>query len=114
CGVALAGGVHLAHGFQVQRNARGVLDEAARLEQEGRLAEAANDLESYLGLRPDDAGALARFGLLLDRLARTPRERERAVAALGQALHRDGQRADVRRQLARRALEAQQWSEAQH
>jgi tetratricopeptide (TPR) repeat protein len=100
CGVALGAGVHVVHGFQVRRNAGALLEQAKVAEQEGRPAEAADALEQYVSLTPDDTDALARYGTLLRQAARTPQDLVRAFLVLEQALRRDAGRADVRRQVA--------------
>src|SRR5438105_3963336 len=103
--VALGVGVHLVHGFQVKRNARGLVEQAGVLEQEGKLVPAADYLEQYLGLMPRDTDALAKYGLLRDRVATKPRARLRAYFVLEQVLRRDDQRLDVRRRAAKLAAE---------
>jgi tetratricopeptide (TPR) repeat protein len=105
--VVLGVGLHLLHGYQVRRNAAAFLREADRHEQEGDDAKAIEDLARYLGLRPDDDGAYARYALLLDKLAKTPRARERAYLVLEQALRRNPERADIRLRLVRTAMSPQ-------
>jgi tetratricopeptide (TPR) repeat protein len=112
CLVGLAVSTHLLHGWQVHRNAGGLLEHADKLERQGRLAEAADQLEQYLGLRPFDTDALARQGLLLSRLARTDGDRLRPLRILQQVLHRDGRRQDVRREAVGLALRLGLFGEA--
>ncbi|MBY0523237.1 MAG: tetratricopeptide repeat protein [Gemmataceae bacterium] len=97
----VAVGVHLLHGYQVQRNASAFLAQADRFEQDGNLAGAITYLERYVNLTPDDSDALARMGLLLERTAKTPREHLRAFFVLESALRQAPQQHDVRRQLVR-------------
>jgi predicted Zn-dependent protease len=110
--LALAAGVHFVHGYQVKRNARGLLDEADRAERAGRPAGVADALAQYLQLEPGDADARARYGLLLSRTAGSQRERYRAYLALGDALWRAPDRPDLLRELARRAAEFKRFGEA--
>jgi tetratricopeptide (TPR) repeat protein len=113
CGAVLAVAVHLVHGFQVKRNARGLfLGQADRAEREGRLAQAADYLARYLSLEPGATDARARYGLLLDRLARTTPQRVRAFLVLEQALRQDGGRRDVRLQVARLAIRLGRFADA--
>jgi predicted Zn-dependent protease len=112
-GAAVLGSVtHLAHGFQVRRNARALKEQAAQASQEGRPAQAADYLAQYLGLVPTDDEALADYALLLNRLARNGRERLQAYFLLEQVLRRQPERADVRREAARLAVEGGLWSAA--
>jgi tetratricopeptide (TPR) repeat protein len=110
--VLLSAGVHFAHSFQVKRNAQGLSEQAALLEQEGKLGEATGYLGQYLGMVPDDTDALARLGLLLDQLAKSPRARMRPFFLLEQVLRRDGQRQEIRRKVARIATEIGRFADA--
>jgi tetratricopeptide (TPR) repeat protein len=112
CALALGVGVHLVHGYQIKRNAGALLGQAEQAEQEAQPARAADYLGQYLGLEPGDNDALARYGVLLDKLARNPRQRLRPFYLLEQVLRRDGSRADVRRRLARMGTELEQFSAA--
>jgi tetratricopeptide (TPR) repeat protein len=94
---------HFLHGFQVKRNARGLLEQATVVEQEGQPSKAVEFLDQYLGMVPDDNEALARYGVLLDGLAKTPRARVRAFFVLEQVVRRDGGRSDIRLRVARMA-----------
>jgi exosortase len=111
--VLLGAGIPLVHGFQVKRNARGLLDEALRLEQDGRPEGAVAHLRLYLDLAPTDTDALARYGSLLGRLARSPADRLEAYLVLGRALSRDDRRQDLRRQTAELAVAVGRFTEAQ-
>jgi cellulose synthase operon protein C len=96
--------VHGLHHYQVRRQADNLLAEAARAEQQGDLAEAATYLEHYLTLAPEEADALARYGLLLQRAARSGGDRLRAFFALEKALRAQPERHDVRREVVRLAI----------
>src|SRR5207248_1131144 len=110
----LGGGGHLLHAYQMKRNARELLAQADQAEAEGQPAQAADYLTQYLGLAPADTDALARYGLLRERLARGPRGRVGALLVLEEALRRDGSRQDVRRRAARLATEIRRFSDARH
>ena len=103
--------IHLVHGFQVKRNARALLEQATVAEQEGRPEQAAEHLALYLGMAPHDTEALARYALLLHRLAREPKARLKAFFTLERAL-RQLPRADLRRQAATAALDLGRFSDA--
>src|SRR5689334_16453814 len=79
-GAAAAVGVtvHFVHAHQVRRNAQTLADEAAASERDGRAAEAADRLGQYLQLRPDDADARARLGLLQSREAKDYKQAQQA------------------------------------
>ena len=53
----LGGGMHLVHGFQMQRNASALLDRARRAEAGNDLGKAEQSLSEYLNLRRDDGPA---------------------------------------------------------
>src|SRR5262249_46746654 len=55
--LVLAVGVHVLHGYQVRRNAGGLLRQADRAEAEGRPDRTAAYLGQYLALVPDDLDA---------------------------------------------------------
>jgi tetratricopeptide (TPR) repeat protein len=112
CLLGLGVSTHVLHGWQIHRNAGSLLDDADRLEREGQLAEAADQLEQYVGLRPDDTEALARHGLLLSRLVRSDRDCRRPLGILEEVLRRDARRQDVRREAVKLALRLGQFSEA--
>lgn len=97
-GTAAAGvATHFAHSYQVRRGARELAAEATRLEQVGEPVAAAEHLERYLLLEPDDAEARARYALLVHGMSQTPKQRTRAYLVLTDALHRAPGRADLMR-----------------
>jgi tetratricopeptide (TPR) repeat protein len=111
--VALAGGtVVMVQNLQVNRSAAGLLHQADRAEVEGRLAKSQEYLGRYLGYRPDDTTALARYGLILEKEARTRKEREGALAVLEKVLLGNPSRDDVRLRAARLAIDLTQYPEA--
>src|SRR5256885_1979308 len=77
----LAVAVHFAHGYQVRRNARSLLEQAEHVESAGDLAQAAVYLEQYLGLERGDVDAQEQYARLLNQLAKTDRARFRAFYA---------------------------------
>jgi tetratricopeptide (TPR) repeat protein len=93
------------HAFQVERNARDLLEEATRAEEQGEPYEAIDYLVQYLALQRKDTDARARLGLLLDSSAATagPAEagyRRAAYATLDQVLVDSPDRRDIRRRVA--------------
>jgi tetratricopeptide (TPR) repeat protein len=110
--VALSGAVYAFHGVQVKRNAGALLTQADRAEEQGRPDRAARYLARYVALAPSDADALARYGLLLDRLARTDKARADAFLVLERAVAKSPDRPEVRRRLAGLAIQIGRYSDA--
>ncbi len=101
--VSLAGlglGVHLVHGYQAGRLASTLREQARQAQEQGQTNRAALFLQRYLAFAPNEADALADYGVLLEGMARTPYERGRAAGVYGQVLARQPQRGDIRRRLA--------------
>jgi tetratricopeptide (TPR) repeat protein len=96
-----AGGVYFVHGWQVQRNARGLYEQAEQAQREGNARQAADYLQHYLGMVPEDTEALTKYGLLLNQLAKKPREYQKALNVLEQVLRRDEGNEEVRRAAAK-------------
>jgi type IV pilus assembly protein PilF len=110
--ICLGVGIHWVNEILTKRRARALLEEAHRLEADGRLQEAAPRLNSYLRLVPEDTDALAFYASLLGRLAKSRSERTTAFFVLEQVLRRDGGRQGARRQAAEAALEIGRFSDA--
>ena len=105
----------MLHGVQLDRNADRLLEQAARAEEQGDLDEAVKFLGQYVGFRPKDADALARFGLLVEKTARTPRQWFQAFQTLERVLRLDPKRADeaeIRRRLADLSMKLGQYKDA--
>src|SRR5438309_6004512 len=73
--------VHALHVIQMKRHAAALLARAEQEERDGQLEPAAEYFRRYLTLAPNDPGALARYGFLLDKLAVTPVAKQRVVTA---------------------------------
>jgi tetratricopeptide (TPR) repeat protein len=111
--VILAVCVHFLHAFQLTRNASVLLNQGEQAQKQAdeaknagdhdkaaeALGKAADYLGRYLGFHPDDADALARYGLLLNELAKSPLQKGRAFFVLEKAVRTDPARDDVRRKL---------------
>lgn len=80
---------HLLHGRQVKRNAGYLLDQSKRATADKDVPTAVKYLVHYLTLRPDDARARARFGLILANHATSHREKVQAFLTLDRALQDD-------------------------
>jgi tetratricopeptide (TPR) repeat protein len=110
--------IHVAHGFQVDRNVEQLWEQALVVEREGKLKLAAECFDLYVRLVPEDTEGLLRLGLVLEKLADTTRERWRPFYLLDQVLRRDDdrlddvQRLDLRRRVARLATEVYRFSDA--
>jgi tetratricopeptide (TPR) repeat protein len=89
-------GLHFAHGFQLKRNARALLQ---RAEKEEDRAKKIDFLRRYLVFEPGDAEAQAEFALQLSEQTKAlpPRLRLQAFLALEQAVRLSPDRADLRR-----------------
>ncbi len=110
--VLLGAAVHFVHGFQTQRNAVALLQQATRLEEQGKFNQAAEALYRYVQFVPGDDEAYARYGLLVEKQARSLRARARAFEVLDQVVRRNPDRADVRNRLVRLAIGLERFSDA--
>ncbi len=110
--ILFAGGVHLLHGYQVQRNAGALLFQAERAREQGRLDLSAKYLQRYLGFAPEDGEALAKLAFTFDELSATRGGRLRAFLAFEQALRHDPHRLDLRRRLVELAMELHRYGDA--
>jgi tetratricopeptide (TPR) repeat protein len=104
--------VYVLHGYQVDRMARNLLNQASREQQDAHPLRAAAVLGRYIELRPGDLDAKARFGLLLAGVARTPEERARSLLVLDRVLLVHGSRRDVRREAVRLAMSLEHFDAA--
>jgi tetratricopeptide (TPR) repeat protein len=107
-----AGGLHLVHGFQVRRSATALLRMAGKAGEKGELDRKVQYLRLYLAHVPDDADALADYGLTLDKLALSEKARLQAFSTLELALTRDPERQTVRRRLVDLAMQLGRFSDA--
>jgi tetratricopeptide (TPR) repeat protein len=96
---------HFLHAYQVKRTAGFLLSQADKAEEDGNLPQAAAYVSRYLTLVPKDADARIRYGFLLsEKLAKTPKDFERAYLILDQAVRDGGDREDLRRRVIQLAL----------
>jgi cellulose synthase operon protein C len=104
--VFLGVGTHFLHAYQVKRNADALLEAANRAEADKDMAKYADYLGRYVGFKPTDLDARARYAMLLDSKAKTPIERYRAFLFLEDVLRRDpnADRRDIRRRAAEIAI----------
>jgi len=100
----LGGGLLAVRRWQVSRNAGGKLETARQRLAEGKSAEALDLLAQYVALRPQDDAAFAEYAkLLLGRASATDATRNdisRAFSALENAVRRNPEDDDLRRQVA--------------
>jgi tetratricopeptide (TPR) repeat protein len=103
--VLLGIGVFWLHYFQTGRISRALLWQARKAEQDGRLEQTARFLARYLELEPGDNEERANLGRVLadDKLALTPKAKQRALFVLEQVVTREPDRLDSRRLLVRMA-----------
>ncbi len=106
--LVLCGGSYFLHAYQVQRHAGVYLREARRAQEENRPTEAVRHLRRYVKLAPDDTEALALYGVQLAELD----QHEPAFLVLEQALRREPDRDEWRRQLVGTAIDLERYSDA--
>jgi len=106
--LVLSGGSYFLHAYQVQRHAGAYLREARRAQDESRPIEAVRHLRRYVKLAPHDTEALALYGIQLAELG----QHEPALLMLEQALRREPDRDDWRRQLVETAIDLERFSDA--
>ncbi|MFM9009503.1 MAG: tetratricopeptide repeat protein, partial [Planctomycetota bacterium] len=114
--VGLLVGVFMLRRFQVSRNAGNLAKLAKQRLEEGKPAEAVALSGRYLGLRPEDNEAYAAFAKLMLARAESPdatrNDLGRAYNTLEEALRRDPENDDLRRQLAKFQLRIGRASDA--
>jgi tetratricopeptide (TPR) repeat protein len=112
--VLLGLGVFILHHFQTGRIARALLWQAQHAEEDGRLDLAARFLGRYLELEPGNNEERAHLGRILadEKLAASPRGRQRALFVLEQVVTREPDRADCRLLLVRMALGLRRYANA--
>lgn len=114
--VALLGvGVHFVHGFQVKRNASGLLHQADKAKDEGDAGKELDYLARYLGFVPEDTDAQARLGVLIDEQGiknNALRARMQAFFKFEDVLRRDPGRSDIRRRQVDTAMALYKFSDA--
>jgi cellulose synthase operon protein C len=108
----LATSIHCLHAYQVKRNSRALYDQAIQCKKDGLLPQATDFLEQYLELAPKDTVALAELGFWRAEQAKTRGARQRAMLTLDQVLRGDSNRDDVRRKVAKLALELGRFNDA--
>ncbi len=114
--VAVLGvGVHFVHGFQVKRNAVGLLQQADRARDADETAKEIDSLGRYLRMVPEDWDALARYAGRLDDMAKAakrPQARVMPFLHFEAVLRNQPDRDDIRRQQVERALAIGRFAEA--
>lgn len=111
-GAVVGAGVHVLHGYQLKRSAGTLLQFAAKAEKSGDVTSALQNLAEYLAFEPDDVDARARYGMLLEQVARTPDDHLAALAAMETTLRRDPERREVRRKAVDVAMEIKRFDDA--
>ena len=106
-------GGHFLHGFQVRRNAGDLKAKAEQAADAKKYPEAIKEYSRYLQLVPDDGDACADYGLVLDQMAKSLRDRQTAFFVLDHGLLLKPDRADARRRLVGVAMDIQRFSDAQ-
>ncbi len=114
-GALVAGGTYALHRWQIGRTAQGLLVLADLQEQESEWLKAANYLDRYLRLDPDNAPTAARLAVTFARGAKFAGEKQRAVSLHYRALALDqgDEAAKIRGGLANLLLELDRLTEAE-
>ncbi len=114
-GAAAGGAVYGLHKWQVSRTAKGLLVLAEAQEKESQWQKAANYLDRYLRLKPDDAPAAGRLALTFAKGAQFDHEKQRAVSLHYTALAKEdsGDVAKLRGGLADLLLDLERFGEAE-
>ena len=110
--LVLGVGIHLLHGFQIQRNARHFLTMAERSLEEGKLPQALTYFQHYLSIEPRDVAARVRYALVLDRQASKGSDRLRAILEMDKILAQDPQQEEVRYRLILNLIEMERVGQA--
>src|SRR5205085_780708 len=114
--LCLGVGVHFLHGYQVTRQARGLVTQADRAEKERDYRLAIDYLRRYLGFQPNNTEVLVRYGRLLarDDIATTRSARFQAINILESALTREAERQEERILLIDLLLAQQEYKQAEY
>jgi tetratricopeptide (TPR) repeat protein len=100
-GVLLLSTSHIVvRGLRSRRLASGLLKQANRAEEQGRLDQAAHALAQYQCVAPQDGAARARYVHLVEQLVAAPTGTPLAARVLEEFLNGEPERHDVRRRLA--------------
>lgn len=103
--VVIAPVAHFWQQWQVQNNARAFERQARIFQEEENWREAADFLQRYLRLHPEDADATIELARVFGQIARSPREKARAVELYFRALGFAPSDVELRRKLAQLLLE---------
>ncbi len=110
--IVLAVGVYGVHRFQQRGQAGALTKQAFELEKAGRYGEAADVWSRYLIIRPGNIEVQSRRGLALDKAAKTPDERLKAMEVLDNVSRQEPDREEIRRVVLRLAMSLERWTDA--
>ncbi|MFM9963082.1 MAG: VanZ family protein [Planctomycetaceae bacterium] len=110
--VVLIGTVHVVHGWQVKRHSGALMEMGRQAQKAGDLKGARDYIARYVGLMPDDVGALSDYGLLLDQTHAGPRQARQVFMVYEDVLRADPTREEIRRRQIEIAMEAGRSSDA--
>ena len=110
--IVLAAGGYGLHRFQVRRQVHALTAQGFALEKGERYGEAAEVWNRYLKIKPDNVDVLRHYGLALDKAAKSPDERRKAMEVLDEVLRHEPDRDEVRRAALRLAMGLGRWAEA--
>jgi tetratricopeptide (TPR) repeat protein len=104
--------VHFVHGKQIQRNAGVLLRQGERAQKADDHARAAELFNQYLRFEPDDADAVVKYAVALERSAPSGPTRLKAFLLLEQVLRREPDRLDARQQAIQFAIDLRRMPDA--
>jgi tetratricopeptide (TPR) repeat protein len=111
--LVVGGLIHGLHHLQVTRNAGQLLARVDHAEAQGLNDRASRLLGTYVSLVPEDTDARARYAKMLEEHALSPRARFRVMTVYEQVLVREPDRHDIRRRVAKLALDIREYETAQ-
>ena len=110
--VLLAAGLYALHRVQVKHRASRCSRRPGRPSRTAVSRRRPTSWGADLVFAPKDTSAVGQYGLLLDRIAKTPQEHLRAFFVIEQALQRDPRQAEWRRKAAQIAMDFRRFEDA--
>jgi predicted Zn-dependent protease len=108
----LGGGIHLAHGIMVRRNASALKDWARRAESENQLGKAEQSLAQYLNIRREDGDTWEWYARLVALQDSRHANRERVFLVHEEALRYNAANRGLERRCAELAMELRRYTDA--
>jgi tetratricopeptide (TPR) repeat protein len=109
----IAGGLYTAYKVRARSALRAAREQAFRAAERGDHDQAIRLMEAYLTGFRDDAAAVKQLALLLEKTAKMPSDRLRALHTLDRALQITPGDVETRRLAVEKAMELRRWKDAQ-